>query len=105
MEQFINKQKQFVRVLARNPRPASRFIRHAADNAIVLTRPELPGKDFLASRSAAEMQQAEASIQAGRRQLGAARRIRRDIDGFASSVLERWKKACAERQAAEKTAE
>lgn len=97
LELFIKEQKQFVRVLARNPRPATRFLRHAADNAIVLTRPKLPGKEFLARRSAVEMQQAEASLQAARRKLGAALRIRRDVDRFAMVVLERWKKACAER--------
>ena len=101
MEQFINQQKQMFRVLARNPHPATRFIRHAADTAIVDTLPELPGKDFLARRSAAEMQQAEASLRASQRKLGAAQRIRRDVDGFARGVLERWKKACAQRCAAE----
>lgn len=101
LEAFIKQMKQMVRLLSRNPNPATRFIGQAATNAIAFTHPELPGKDFLASRSAAVIQQAEASLKSRRRKLGAALRIRRDIDGFAKSVQERWKKACADKCAAE----
>lgn len=101
LEAFIKQMKQMVRLISRNPNPATRFIGSAAMNAIAVTHPELPGEDFLASRSASVMQQAEASLLGRRRKLGASLKVRRDVDGFAASVLERWKVACAERCAAE----
>jgi hypothetical protein len=100
LELFIKQMKQMVRLISRNPNPATRVIGQAATNAIAVTHPELPGKEFLASRSAAVMQQAESSLKGRRRKLGAALRIRRDVDGFVKSVQERWKEACAERCAA-----
>lgn len=96
MERGIKETKQIIRVLARNPRPAVRFIRHGATIAMVTTRAELPGESFLASRSAEEWQSAEAALRAKRRRSGAALRARRNPEGFAHSVLERWKKACAD---------
>jgi hypothetical protein len=99
LELFIKEMKQMVRLLSRNPNPATRVIRHAATNAIVVTRPELPGKEFLAKCSPQLLAKVEKSLKFRRRRNGAVLRVRRDVQGFANGVLERWKRVCAERQA------
>ena len=93
MEIFIKEIKQLERHLSQNPNPATRVIRHAATNAIATTRPELPGKEFLARCSPQLIAQAEASLKAKRKTLGAARYARRNIDAFAENALERWRRA------------
>lgn len=92
-EQLIKETKQLERLLSRSPKPAVRFIRHAATNAKVRGWPRLPGKEFLASRSIEQLRDAERQLRERRRQQGVQSRARRDIDGFAQEVLKRWKQS------------
>ena len=95
MERHIKEMKQWERVISRNPNPAVRFTRHAAINATVITHPQLPGADFLASRSTAELQTVTRVLKAQRRKQGVASLVRRDMDRFKRGIVARWKEACA----------
>ena len=96
LEQLIKEMKQLERVLSRNPRPAIRFILHAATNALVTSRPQLPGADFLAQLGAEAIQKAEARLRSERKQRGVRWRAIRDFDGAKIRLLEHWEQACQE---------
>lgn len=93
MERHIKEMKQWERVISRNPNPAVRFTRHAATNATVIAHPQLPGAEFLASRSTAELQAATKILKAQRRKQGVASLVRRDMDRFKTGIIARWKEA------------
>lgn len=93
MERFIKEMKQLERFLSRNPNPAVRFLRNAATTALVVTRPELPGERFLASRTAADLRMAADVLLAQRKKFGAAQMVRRDVTKFAAHTVARWKEA------------
>jgi hypothetical protein len=96
MELWIKEMKQLERRLSGNPNPAARFIRHAAINALLASRPRLPDETFLASRSEQEVKAAVRRLNARRRKLGLSHLVRRDPTRFAELVLERWKQSSQE---------
>ena len=93
MERFIKAMKQLERRLSGNPNPEMRFIRHAAINALVGTRPTLPGEDFLASVSREAWSEAEQRLARRQKKHGLSRLVRRNPERFCELLLERWKQS------------
>jgi hypothetical protein len=91
IERYIKDQKQRVRQQSRNPNPARRFIRNAATNAVVSSRPVLPDKDDLATRSAQEWGAAQKELAARRQSLTAQQQARRTPKKYTERFLERWR--------------
>lgn len=101
MERLIKKIKQLERVISKNPNPANRFILHAATNALVTGRPELPGAEFLARCDPAMILQTEACLRAQQKRRGVGWRALRNFEGAKEGLLEAWRLACAESDNAE----
>lgn len=101
MERLIKKIKQLERVLSKNPNPAIRFILHAATNALVTGRPELPGAEFLARCGPTVIRETEARLRAQQKRRGVGWLAIRNFDGAKERLLESWRMACAEADAAE----
>ena len=93
MERFIKEMKQLERTLSRNPNPEIRFIRHAAINALLASRPSLPGEDFLANVNAQEVKAAVRRLASRRKEQGLAHLLRRNPERFCELALERWKQS------------
>jgi hypothetical protein len=89
IERFINDMKQLVRVLCRNPNPAVRFIRHAATNALLATRPVLPDARTLASYSEEAIREATRQLRQRRRTMGIEQQVRRNPTRFGEACLRR----------------
>ena len=68
--------------------------------ATVITRPHLPGAQFLATRSAADLRAATTSLKAQQRTQGVASLARRDMTRFKMRIIARWKEACGPPQEA-----
>lgn len=90
MEKFIGDLKKLEQLLANNPRPASRFVRHAPTRAIFFKCKQLPGQAFLASRSKEDLKQAKAYLELRRKHASIAYRARRDFTRTVRSLQEQW---------------
>jgi len=91
LERLIKDMKQLERVISRNPNPASRFVVHAATNAILSTRQELPTAEQLARHTPQQIKLASLRLKQRRRKQSIASRVRRSTIRFANELLERWK--------------
>jgi hypothetical protein len=93
-EQRIKDIKTFERVLAKNPKPAMRFLRHATINALFVGRDEeLPGEDFVASASREDVATAKALLRRTQGRWGTMRKARLQRTKLLGSLQERWKQA------------
>lgn len=93
MERVILDLKQLERILSRSPRPGDRFIRHAATNAMVVGRPELPGETFLVRCGQKAIEQAVTRLRAQRKQHGIGVTACRDWPRARDRLLAQWKEA------------
>lgn len=96
IERLIKEMKQLERVLSKNPRPATRFIMHAPTNAMVTSRPQLPGAEFLARLGPEVIRQTEARLRGERKRRGVGWRAIRNFKGAKATLVERWEEACRE---------
>ena len=97
IERHIKDNKQLVRKQSGSPNPARRFIRHGATNAVVTSRPVLPDKNDLASRSAGDWAVAKKELAARRKSHTALHLARRDPEKYRKRFLERWNLTVASR--------
>lgn len=93
-EQRIKDIKTFERVLAKNPKPAIRFLRHAAINALFIGRDgDLPGEDFIANTSREDIAAAKNTLRGGQGRWAVMRKARLQRTKLLGQLQERWKQA------------
>lgn len=93
MEKFIGDLKKLEQFISNNPRPATRFVKHAPTRAFSIGRKQIPGEEFLASRRPEEIRQAKAYLQARRKRASIAYKARRDFTGTVNALQEQWNQA------------
>lgn len=90
MEKFIGDLKKLEQVLSNNPRPATRFVKHAPVRALAFARKQLPGETFLASRRPEELRQAKAFLETRRKRASIGYKARRNFKGTVDSLRKLW---------------
>jgi hypothetical protein len=87
MEKFIGDLKKLEQLIANNPRPATRFVKHAPTRALAFERKVLPGEDFLSSRRPEELKQAKAYLEVRKKKASIGYKARRDFAGTVNALL------------------
>lgn len=87
-ERAIRDLKNFERHFSQNPNPAKRFVRHADFLAAFLNCKRIPGLDFVASRTAEQVQKAKDTLKAQSLKASIMSRARRDTHGLLKEILE-----------------
>lgn len=95
MEKFIGDLKKLEQFLANNPRPASRFVRHAPTRALFFGCKHVPGEELLAACRREDIKRARAYLETRRKRASIAYRARRDFTGTLNTLREQWKAAAA----------